>query len=162
MCFLGRTEKEPKNNSRYKLSATFQSLGSDSSASRAGADVLVFNVKIGFFLRGRDTKTKLPGWQNLPFITQNRSFLVVLESAAAGKFPAPGSQGEHCSAWPCLASGKFKIKGLWVISFQHIANLAWGEAGINCLVCLAPEGAMVPKCDTDEPTPGCSGDSGYL
>lgn len=154
MCFLGITEKEPKNNSRYKLSATFQSLGSDSSASRAGADVLVFNVKTGFVLRGRDTKTKIPGWQSLLFLAQKGSFLVVLESAAAGEFPAPGSQGEHSSAWPCLASGKFKIKGLWVISSQHTANLAWGEDGITAWcnhlsVCPAPEGATVPKCDTD-------------
>lgn len=130
MCFLGITEKEPKNNSRYKLSATFLSLGSDSSTSHAGADVLVFNVKIGFVIRGRDTKTKIPGWQSLLFVAQNGSFLVVLESAAA-EFPAPGSQGEHSSAWPCLASGKFKIKGLWVISSQHIANLAWGGDGIT-------------------------------
>lgn len=150
MCFVGITEKEPKNNSRYKLSATFQSLGSDSSASRAGADVLVFNVKIGFVLRRRDTKTKIPGWQSLLFLAQNGSFL---ERAAAGEFPA-GSQGEHSSAQPCLASGKFKIKGLWVISSQHIANLAWGEDGITAWcnhlsVCPAPEGATVLKCDTD-------------
>lgn len=50
VCFLDITEKEPKNNSRYKLSDTFQSLGSDSNTSRLGADVLVFNVKIGFAL----------------------------------------------------------------------------------------------------------------
>lgn len=131
MCFRGITEKEPKNNSRYKLSATFQSLGSDSSASRAGADVLVFNVKIGFVLRGRDTKTKISCWQSLLFLAQKGSLLVMLESAAAAEFPAPGSQGERSSARPCLASGKFKIKGLWVISSQHIANLAWGEDGIT-------------------------------
>lgn len=154
MCFRGITEKEPKNNSRYKLSATFQSLGSDSSASRAGADVLVFNVKIGFVLRERDTKIKIPCWQSLLFLAQKGSLLVVLESAAAGEFPAPGSQGERSSARPCLASGKFKIKGLWVISSQHIANLAWGEDGITAWcnhlsVCPTTEGATVPKCDTD-------------
>lgn len=157
MCFLGITEKEPKNNSRYKLSATFQSPGSDSSALRAGADVLVFNVKIGFVLRGRDTKTKIPGWQSLLFLAQKGSFLAVLENvvlAAAGEFPAPGSQGEHSSVWPCLASGKFKIKGSWVISSQHIGNLAWDEDGITAWcnhlsVCPALEGATVPKCDTD-------------
>jgi len=50
VCFLDITEKEPKNNSRYKLSDTFQSLGSDLNASRLGTDGLVFNVKIGFAL----------------------------------------------------------------------------------------------------------------
>lgn len=111
-------------------------------------------MKTGFVLRGRDTKTKIPGWQSLLLVAQNGSFLVVLQSAAAGEFSASGSQREHSSAQSCLASGKFKIKGLWVISSQHFANLPWGEDGITAWcnhlsVCPAPEEATVPKCDTD-------------
>lgn len=109
-------------------------------------------MKIGFVLRRKDTKDQNPWLAR--FAVQSGCFLIALESAAAGEFPAPESQGEHSSAQPCLASGKFKIKGMWVISSQHIAQLAWGEGGITAWcnhlsVCSAPEGATVPKCDTD-------------
>lgn len=89
---------------------------------------------------GRETNAKIPVWSRFALWVLSVSAGKVLQP---GEFCVCGSQAEHSSAWPCLASDKVKIKGSCIISSQHIAT--WQEQALRLL------GAMM-KSVTDKIT----------